>query len=152
MGRLSDKLAQAGLVGLDSPVFIYHLEAHPRYSPLTKEVLAGMENGKWTGLTSAITLMEINVRPWQHEREEAARKYETVLVNFPNLTILDIDRDVARLASQLQARYNVRPPDALQVAASLQVGAKAFLTNYKRLSILQTIIEILMLNDFAAME
>jgi len=114
--------------------------------------LAGMENGKWAGVTSAITLMEINVRPWQLEREEAARKYETVLVNFPNLTILDIDRDVARLASQLRARYNVRPPDALQVAASLQAGAKAFLTNDKRLSILQTIIEILILDDFAAME
>ena len=73
MGRLSDKLAQAGLVGLDTPVFIYHLEAHPRYLVLTKEVLAGMENGKWTGVTSVITLMEVNVRPWQLEREEAAR-------------------------------------------------------------------------------
>jgi len=152
MGRLSDKLVGAGLVGLDTPVFIYHLEAHPRYSVLTREALAGMENGKWAGVTSTITLMEITVRPWQMEREEAARKYETVLVNFPNLTILDIDRDVARLASQLRARYNVRPPDALQVAASLHTGAKAFLTNDKRLSILQTIIEVLILDDFAAME
>ena len=152
MGRLSDKLAQAGLVGLDTPVFIYHFETHPHYSALTKEVLTGMENGKWTGVTSAITLMEITVRPWQMEREEAARKYETVLVNFPNLTILDIDRDVARLASQLRARYNVRPPDALQVAANLQAGAKAFLTNDKRLSGLGAIIEILILDDFIAME
>ena len=152
MGRLSDKLVQAGLVGLETPIFIYHFEAHPRYSTLTKEVLPGMENGKWAGVTSTITLMEINVRPWQLEREEAARKYETVLVNFPNLTILDIDRDVARLASQLRARYNVRPPDALQVAASLQAGAKAFLTNDKRLSVLQTIIKILILDDFVAVK
>lgn len=152
MGRLSEKLAQAGLVGLDTPVFIYHLESHPRYSTLTKEVLAGMEIGKWAGVTSAITLMEVNVRPWQLEREEAARKYETALVNFPNLTILDIDRDVARLASQLRARYSVRPPDALQVAASLQTGTKAFLTNDKRLSGLDTLIEILILEDFVTME
>ena len=152
MGRLSDKLAQAGLAGLDTPFFIYHLEAHPRYSALTKEALASMEKGMWTGVTSTITLMEVNVRPWQLEREEAARKYETLLVNFPNLTILDINRDVARLAAQLRARYSIRPPDALQVAACLQVGAKAFLTNDRRLSTLQSVIEILLLDDFVGTE
>ena len=152
MGRLSNKLAQAGLVGLDTPVFTYHLEAYPRYLALTKEALASMEKGMWTGATSTITLMEVNVRPWQLEREEAPRKYETLLVNFPNLTILDIDRDVARLAAQLRARYSIRPPDALQVAACLQAGAKAFLTNDRRLSALQSVIEILLLDDFVGTE
>jgi hypothetical protein len=38
------------------------------------------------------------------------------------------------------------------VAAGLQVGAKAFLTNDKRLFSLQTVIEILILDDFVAME
>jgi hypothetical protein len=32
--------SQARAIGLDTSVFIYHLEAHPRYLPLTQEVLA----------------------------------------------------------------------------------------------------------------
>ena len=40
MGRLSERLAGHVAVGLDTSVFIYHLEAHPRYLPLTQEVLA----------------------------------------------------------------------------------------------------------------
>jgi predicted nucleic acid-binding protein len=49
---------------------------------------------------------------------------------------------------QLRAKYNVSPPDTLQVAASLAYGAKAFLTNDKRLSRLQELIDILVLDDF----
>ncbi len=92
--------------------------------------------------------MEITVRPWQLGREQAAREYEAVLVHFPNLTIVDVDRNVARTAAQLRARYNVNPPDALQVAASLNFGAKAFFTNDKRLSRLQELIDVLVMDDF----
>ena len=149
MDRLIQKLAKAGVVGIDTPVFIYHIEAHPQYSPLTQGIFSSMEKGKWTGVTSAITLMEINVHPWKIGREDVARKYEALLVNFPNMSIVNIDRDVARIASQLRARFGVSPPDALQVAASLVAGAKLFLTNDRRLSSLQSLIDIVVLDDYS---
>jgi hypothetical protein len=34
---------------------------------------------------------------------EIAVKYEALIVNFPNLTLANIDRDVARRAAQLKA-------------------------------------------------
>jgi predicted nucleic acid-binding protein len=148
MDRLIEKLKKAGIAGIDTPVFIYHLEAHPQYLPLTQEIFSSMENGKWAGVTSAITLMEINVHPWQIGREDAARKYEALLVNFPNLNIVNIDRDAARIASQLRARFGVRPPDALQVAASLVADAKLYLTNDRRLSILHSLIDVIVLDDY----
>lgn len=150
MEQLLHKLEKAGVVGIDTPVFIYHLEAHPQYAPLTQVIFSGMEAGKWRGITSTITLMEITVHPWRAGREDIARKYEALLVNFPNLTIVDIQRDVARTAAQLRARYSVRPPDALQAAASLHAGAQAFLTNDRRLSALQGLLEILILDDFVS--
>jgi len=61
---------------------------------------------------------------------------------------VDVDRNVARAAAQLRAKYNVSLPDALQVAASLSYGAKAFLTNDKRLPKLQEFIDVLVLDDF----
>jgi predicted nucleic acid-binding protein len=148
MDRLIQKLTKAGVVGIDTPVFIYHLEAHPQYASLTQKIFSSMENGKWQGVTSPITLMEINVHPWQIGREDVARKYEALLVNFPNLSIADIDRDVARVAAQLRARFGIRPPDALQIAASLVADAKVFLTNDHRLAELQTLIDIVVLDDF----
>ena len=148
MDELSKRLAKAKVIGLDTPIFIYFLENNERYGPLAQLTINGIEKGKWQGVTSTITLMEITVRPWQLGRESAAREYEAILVHFPNLSMVDVDRNVARAAAQLRAKYNVSPPDALQVAASLSYGAKAFLTNDKRLSRLQELIDILVLDDF----
>jgi predicted nucleic acid-binding protein len=148
MDELSKRLAKAKVIGLDTPLFIYFLENNEKYGELARITINGIEKGKWEGITSTITLMEITVRPWQLGRESAAREYEAVLVHFPNLSIVDVDRKVARAAAQLRAKYNVSPPDAVQVAASLSYGAKAFLTNDKRLSKLQEVIDILLLDDF----
>ena len=148
MDEFSKRLAKAKVIGLDTSIFIYFLEDNDRYGPLTQITINGIEKGKWQGVTSTITLMEITVRPWQLGNELVAREYEAVLVHFPNLSIVDVDRNVARAAAQLRAKYNVSPPDALQVAASLSFGAKAFLTNDKRLSRLQELIDILVLDDF----
>ena len=148
MDEFSKRLARAKIIGLDTSIFIYFLEPNPRYAPLAQITIKGIEEGKWHGVTSTITLMEITVRPWQLEREMVAREYEAILVHFPNLSIVDIDRNVARVAAQLRARYKVSPPDALQVAASVSFGAKAFLTNDKRLSKLQDLIDVIILDDF----
>lgn len=148
MERLVQKLTKLGFAGIDTSIFIYHLEANERYLPLTQKSLSSLENGKWQGFTSTITLMEINAHPWRIGREDIARKYETLLLNFPNLVIVDIDRDVARTAAQLRARYDIRPPDALQVAASLTMGAKGFITNDHRLSGLESLAEIIVLEDY----
>lgn len=152
MGGLREKLTGAGIVGLDTSIFIYHLEANPTYAPLTKIIFENMESSKFQGITSTITLMELTVLPWRMGHENIAREYEALLVNFPNLSTVDIDRNVARLAAKLRADFNVSPADALQVAAGLQAGTKAFLANDKRLSGLQAVIEILLLDDFVETE
>jgi predicted nucleic acid-binding protein len=148
MDKFIQRLTKAKVIGLDTSIFIYFLENNELYGKLAQITINGIEKGKWEGVTSAITLMEITIRPWQLGRESIAREYEAVLVHFPNLSIVDVDRNVARVAAQLRARYNVAAPDALQVAASLSFGAKAFLTNDKRLSKLQELIDVIVLDDF----
>jgi len=104
MDEFSKRLAKAKVVGRDTSIFIYRLEPNPRYAPLAQITIHGIEKGKGQGVTSTITLMEITVRPWQLEREMVAREYEAILVHFPNLSIVDVDRNVARTAAQLRAR------------------------------------------------
>ncbi len=148
MDAFNRRLAKEKTIGLDTSIFIYMMEDHPRYGPLARQVFDGIEAEKWKGVTSTITLMELTVRPWQLGHELAAREYEALLSHFPNLTIIDVDKTVARRAAQLRAKYSISPPDALQLATSLNSGAGVFVTNDKRLSKIQEFFQILVLDDF----
>jgi predicted nucleic acid-binding protein len=147
MGHLSQRLASHAVIGLDTAIFIYHLEAHPRYLPLTQELLAGVQAGQWTAITSTVTVMELTVRPWQVGQPAVAREYEALLVHFPHLTLADVTRDVARRAAQLRARYRLRPADALQAATALVHGATAFVSNDRLLTRLAPALEVVVLDD-----
>lgn len=148
MGRLTERIRSFSVIGLDTAIFIYHFEENPTYLPLTRELLSSIEMGERKGVTSAITLMEIIVKPLALGQIDVARKYEAMLVNFPNLDIVDLDRDVIRQAARLRAEYRIRPPDALQVGASLLYGADVFITNDGLLKRLQDKLEVIILDDF----
>ena len=85
---------------------------------------------------------------WQQVRGAVARQYETLLVNFPNVDVVDVTRAVARRAARLRARFRLRPAGALQVAAGLVSGATAFVTNDHSLRLLHQVIDIVVLDDF----
>lgn len=144
---LAGRLAGHTVLGLDTSVFIYHLEAHPCYLPLTMILLAGVQAGQWRAVTSTVTLMELTVRPWQLGRAAVAREYEALLVHFPHLTVADVTRDVARRAAQLRAIYSLRPADALQVATALVHGATVFVTNDRSLARLSPVLDVVLLDD-----
>ncbi len=151
MGRaeaLIRRLDGHSIVGLDTAVFIYHLEAHPRYLPLTRALLGQIEQGKPQGVLSPVTLMEITVRPWRLGRESLARQYEVLLTTFPHMHVVNVDRHVARRAAQLRARYDLRSPDALIAATALAQGATAFVTNDRRFSRLASLLDVIRLDDF----
>ena len=143
------RLSAHRVLGLDTSILIYHLEAHPVYQPLTQALLSRIESGRWTAVTSTVTLMELTVRPWQLGRPGVARAYEALLVHFPHLAVVDVTRDVARRAAQLRARFNVQPADALQVGTSLVHGATAFVTNDRRLARLSSLLDVVLLDDLS---
>jgi predicted nucleic acid-binding protein len=144
---LRERLAAHAILGLDTPVFIYHLEAHPHYLPLTQVLLAGVQAGRWTAVTSTVTVMELTVRPWQLDRPAVAREYEALLAHFPHLTLVDVTREVARRAAQLRARHRLRPADALQAATALVAGATAFVTNDRSLARLSPALDVVLLDE-----
>ncbi|MHB1357026.1 MAG: type II toxin-antitoxin system VapC family toxin [Anaerolineae bacterium] len=148
MGGLSDRLSGVRCCGLDTCVFIYHLENHPLYAPLTREILGAVESGIWLGYTTVISLTELLVRPWQLGERQKAMEYEGLLCSFPHLRVLDINRQIARLAARLRGEYQVRAADALQVAGAITNGAEVFITNDKALRRLDPLISILVLVDY----
>ena len=145
-GPFQEQLERHRIIGIDTVVFIYHLEAHPKYLPLTTSLLNSVQSGQIMGVISMITLMELTVRPWQLGEESVARYYEALLTSFPNLSLIAVNRDIARQAARLRATYGVRPADALQVATALVHGATAFVTNDLRLSKLSKRIDVILLD------
>lgn len=133
MGLLETTLQAARTVGLDSSVFIYHFEEHPRYKALCADVFACMEVGTIRAVTSTISLIEVLVYPLARGEQDLAARYEQYLRFGPSLTLYALEPDLALRAAHLRARYQIRTPDAVQVAAAMAFGARIFLTNDDRL-------------------
>jgi predicted nucleic acid-binding protein len=136
------------VIGLDTSIFIYHFEANPSYLPVTTPLLNRIKSGQHHAIVSTVALMELTVHPWRLGKTEIAQNYESLLVHFPNLRLVDVTRRVARRAAQLRANYGLRPADALQTATALVNNASAFITNDKRLTRLNKLINIIILDDY----
>jgi predicted nucleic acid-binding protein len=114
---------------------------------LTFELLSGIESGQWSAVISTISLMEIAVRPWQLSAGAIAAEYEALLVNLPNLAIVDVTRDVAREAARLRASKGFRPADALVAATALVSESTALVTNDKTFARLRDRIDVVLLDE-----
>jgi predicted nucleic acid-binding protein len=129
MKQLQDFLRKHPAIALDSSIFIYHLEDHPRYAPLTEFIFDALEKGGNKGITSYLTLMEIITKPKAEGFPQVARDYEYYLTTFPNLTFYEMGLEIARKASDLRATERIKGPDAIQLATAILYGATAFLSN-----------------------
>lgn len=140
-------LLKARVVGVDTPVFIYQLENHPKFQPISETVLELSQEEKISLVTSVVTLSEILNKPFLYDREDLVDEYKLALLDSTGLETLEISVPIAVRASQIRAKYGIRLPDAFQVAACLAGGAKAFVTNDARLKKVKEL-EILCLSDF----
>lgn len=114
---------------LDSSVWIYHLEGHSRFGSAAGRVIEGVEEGRFRGIVSELTLLELTVRPLQLGRQDVADEYELLLSYFPNLELEPVGRDILIDAAALRARHGLRTPDAILVATGVRCAATAAITN-----------------------
>jgi len=147
LGRLEKALLKHSKVGIDTSIFIYHLESHQSYLPLTTLLLRLITEGRLAGVTSEITIMELLVKPLEEDNQDIADEYEVLLDNFPNLKIKEVGRSVSRKAAELRVRHSVNPADALQIAAAIAEKATAFITNDRQLKQVADV-EIVILSEF----
>jgi len=146
LGSVADFVRLHPIIGLDTPIFIYHFEGNARYIPATRVVFESLASALFLGVTSVITLVEINVVPISSGRPDLEEQYFTALQRFPNLSLADIGASIARKAAELRARYRLLTPDALQFAACLEHGATGFITNDRTLQRMAEL-DVLVLED-----
>ena len=134
-------------VGVDSMVFIYHVECHPSYVPLTRILFKRIETGKNRAVSSMLSLMEVLMGPYRKGRNDLAVLYRGLLTEYPHLFLSPLNRGTAELAAAIRAHHDLSTPDSIQIATALEQGATAFITNDKQLSKVKEL-DILLLDSF----
>jgi predicted nucleic acid-binding protein len=128
------------IIGLDTAPFIYYIEDAAPYADLLDPVFTLLENHALRAVTSTVTFAEILTKP-------LADEIKFTIKSFSSLSVVSIDEKLAETAALIRARYTIRLPDALQLAAAIQEEATLFLTNDKRVKRLDAI-QVLILSDF----
>jgi predicted nucleic acid-binding protein len=138
-----------GPLALDTVVFIYFIEEHPRFLPVLDPIFAAIDKKRLRAVASSLTLLEVLVVPYRAGNIPLAERYEQVLTRSRGLRLVDIDRTQLRAAAQLRALHSsLRTPDAIQVSAALSGGCSVLLTNDRDLPAVPGL-RILQLRDFA---
>jgi predicted nucleic acid-binding protein len=126
--KLRAFLKRHSLVALDTPVFIYQMQAHQRYFACTDYIFGYLERSGARALTSTITMTELLVQPYRNNDERAADKFRGLLSTHPNLTWVAPNLDIAVAAARIRAIHRLHTPDAIQ-AATAQMLATGLITN-----------------------
>lgn len=127
--KLADALIAVTTLGFDTPPFIYFVERHPDYVDLVREIFRRVDAGTLMGYSSVVTLTEVLTQPMRARNTTVENEYRNLLLTSRNFWLVPVDSDIAENAADLRARYRLRTPDALQIAAALSAGCAAFLTN-----------------------
>ena len=139
--KLRAFLRRHSRIALDTPVFIYQMQAHPRYLACTNYIFDWIEQSRTKALTSTITMTELLVYPYRNNNEKAADDFRGLLSTYPNLEWIAPDLGIAVTAARIRALHRLETPDALQ-AATAQLFATALITNdsiFKRVKGFETL-------------
>jgi len=116
--RLDEALRGITRLGLDTAPLIYLVEDHPQYADIVEGVFQRIPNGQLEIVTSVVTIGEVLVQPLARGDLRLQQRYRDALLDGVSIRTVPIDAVMAELAAELRARYKMRLPDAMQVAAA----------------------------------
>ncbi len=144
---MKEELRKASSIFLDTSVFIYHVEKHPDYLPVTNELFAAIDRGEKLAITSPVTVVEVLTKPYEKNDLAVVEEYRKRLLLHPHVKSRSIDNSVAVEAARIRANFGIKKtPDGLQLAVAKIERAQVFLTNDKELKRF-TEIQVILLSD-----
>jgi predicted nucleic acid-binding protein len=120
---------QGTVVGLDTAPLIYFIEKHAIYLPLLLPFFEAVERGDIQVVTSTLTLTEVLVHPYRDGNPSLAERYFQVLLHARHVRMVALSPAIAAEAARIRAEFQMKTPDAIQLATAKEGGATSFLTN-----------------------
>lgn len=143
LNALLDFLRNHRRIALDTSVFIYQIEANPRYVAFADAIFEWLERPNRSAVTSTITMMEVLVQPYRDSSQARADRYYALLSSYPRLEWRAPTLETADIAARLRAKHRLASPDALQAACAIEAGATALITNdtaFERVKAFETMV------------
>jgi predicted nucleic acid-binding protein len=131
---------------LDTAPIIYYIEEQKRYNCILERLFKDIADGKITAGTSTISLLEVLVLPYKTKNERLGRQYKQIMLHSTGFTVFSITDEIADHAARIRAKYAIRTPDAIQIAAGLCTESKYFITNDRTFKKINEI-KIILLDD-----
>ena len=132
---------------LDTAPLIYFIEDSAPYGQIIGTLISSAIENNCILMTSVITLVEVLTQPLRMKQANIAEKYRTVLIDSKNIIMHPVDTLIAEKAAELRAKYQIKTPDALQIATCIENNATVFITNDKQIKRVKEI-EVAVLSDF----
>jgi len=131
---------------IDTAPFIYYIEKHEKYFSVIKPIFQKIDNFEISAITSIISLIEVLVQSKEKSNEELEKQYLNILLENDNLEVISIDENIAKKAADIKVKYDLKIPDAIQIATGIIHECDSFLTNDKQLKKVAEL-NILILSD-----
>jgi predicted nucleic acid-binding protein len=127
--KVATALKNVSRLAFDSAPIIYYVEGRPGYTDRMRTIVRLMTKGQITAFSSVITLTEVLVKPLAQGNIKLVNNYRNMLLSGRAFHLISITPNIAEHGADLRARYNLKTPDALQIAVALDQHCDAFLTN-----------------------
>jgi predicted nucleic acid-binding protein len=114
---------------VETAPLIYYVEENPAFIAKMDAIMEAVEETPIEAVSSVITLTEVLTQPLKPGNAKLVQEYRDILLNSGDFHLLPITSQIANAAADLRARYNLRTPDALHIAAAIDAGCETFLTN-----------------------
>ena len=144
--KISDALKNVHRFCIETAPFIYFVESHRDYVDKMRAVFREVRTNHIDMISSAVTLTEVLTKPLQVSDVGLITSYRQMLLNTQGISLMPIDIATAERAASLRADYQLKTPDAFQVATAIQSNCDAFLTNDKGIRRVREI-DVLVLDD-----
>jgi predicted nucleic acid-binding protein len=122
-------LPASGPVYVDTSVVIYFVEKIEPYRTASLPLWDALDAGDLQVLTSDLTLLEVLVKPLRDGNKSLTDLFRKLLLGTSGLTCVTISRPLLQTAAGLRATHNLRTPDAIHAASSLEGSCTMFVTN-----------------------
>lgn len=129
--KIEDALKGIQRLYIETAPLIYYVEENPAFVAKMDAIIDAIEHSSIDAVSSVITLTEVLAQPMKLGNASLEQEYRDILLNSGGFRLLPISAQIAEAAADLRARYNLRTPDALHIAAAINAGCDAFLTNDK---------------------
>lgn len=127
--KLGDALRGVTLLYIETAPFIYYTERRDGYVDKMHAIFSEVSRQRVRVVTSAVTLTETLMKPLREKDTALISRYRRMFYRTRGLSLVAVSPRIGESAAELRARYNMRTPDALHVAAAIDAGCDAFLTN-----------------------